>query len=81
MKAADDSVQIHGGSGFVKDYPAEKFFRDVKLTTIRHGTSTIQRPWIPRALFSLRHPRQPHPLHLQTQTGIDGPLETHPPRQ
>ena len=37
VKAADDCVQIHGGYGFVKDYPAEKFFRDVKLTTIGEG--------------------------------------------
>src|SRR4029453_2658977 len=34
VKAADDCVQIHGGYGFVKDYPAEKYFRDVKLLTI-----------------------------------------------
>ena len=35
VKAADDCVQIHGGYGFVKDYPAEKYFRDVKLTDHR----------------------------------------------
>src|SRR4029077_5860807 len=34
VRVADDCVQIHGGYGFVKDYPAEKYFRDVKLTTI-----------------------------------------------
>jgi alkylation response protein AidB-like acyl-CoA dehydrogenase len=50
-KAADDCVQIHGGYGFVKDYPAEKFFRDVKLTTIGEGTSEIQRLVIARQLF------------------------------
>ena len=37
VQAADDCVQIHGGYGFVKDYPAEKFFRDVKLTHDRRG--------------------------------------------
>ena len=37
VRAAEDGVQIHGGYGFVKDYPAEKFFRDVKLTTIGEG--------------------------------------------
>ena len=37
VRAAEDSVQIHGGYGFVKDYPAEKFFRDVKLTHHRRG--------------------------------------------
>ena len=51
VKAADDCVQIHGGYGFVKDYPAEKFFRDVKLTTIGEGTSEIQRLVIARQLF------------------------------
>ncbi len=52
VKAADDCVQIHGGYGFVKDYPAEKFFLDVKLTTIGEGTSEIQRLVIARQLFS-----------------------------
>ena len=51
VKAADDCVQIHGGYGFVKDYPAEKFFRDVKLTTIGEGTSEIQRLVIARHLL------------------------------
>jgi alkylation response protein AidB-like acyl-CoA dehydrogenase len=54
VKAADDCVQIHGGYGFVKDYPAEKFFRDVKLTTIGEGTSEIQRLVIARQLLA-RH--------------------------
>jgi alkylation response protein AidB-like acyl-CoA dehydrogenase len=52
VKVADDCVQIHGGYGFVKDYPAEKFFRDVKLTTIGEGTSEIQRLVIARQLLS-----------------------------
>jgi len=52
VKAADDCVQIHGGYGFVKDYPAEKYFRDVKLTTIGEGTSEIQRLVIARHLLS-----------------------------
>jgi alkylation response protein AidB-like acyl-CoA dehydrogenase len=51
VKAADDCVQIHGGYGFVKDYPAEKFFRDVKLVTIGEGTSEIQRLVIARQLL------------------------------
>jgi hypothetical protein len=53
VRAAEDCVQIHGGYGFVKDYPAEKFFRDVKLTTIGEGTSEIQRVVIARQLLSL----------------------------
>jgi alkylation response protein AidB-like acyl-CoA dehydrogenase len=52
VRAADDCVQIHGGYGFVKDYPAEKFFRDVKLTTIGEGTSEIQRLVIARRLLA-----------------------------
>ena len=53
VKAADDCVQIHGGYGFVKDYPAEKYFRDVKLLTIGEGTSEIQRLVIARQLLAL----------------------------
>jgi alkylation response protein AidB-like acyl-CoA dehydrogenase len=52
VKAADDCVQIHGGYGFVKDYPAEKYFRDVKLVTIGEGTSEIQRLVIARQLLA-----------------------------
>jgi alkylation response protein AidB-like acyl-CoA dehydrogenase len=51
VRAADDGVQIHGGYGFVKDYPAEKYFRDVKLLTIGEGTSEIQRLVIARQLL------------------------------
>jgi alkylation response protein AidB-like acyl-CoA dehydrogenase len=52
VRAAEDCVQIHGGYGLVKDYPAEKFFRDVKLTTIGEGTSEIQRLVIARELLA-----------------------------
>ena len=52
VKVTDDCVQIHGGYGFVKDYPAEKYFRDVKLTTIGEGTSEIQRLVIARQLLA-----------------------------
>ena len=51
MKVADEGVQIHGGYGFIKDYPAEKFYRDVKLCTIGEGTSEIQRLVIARQLL------------------------------
>jgi alkylation response protein AidB-like acyl-CoA dehydrogenase len=51
VRAAENGVQIHGGYGFVKDYPAEKYFRDVKLTTIGEGTSEIQRLVIARQLL------------------------------
>jgi alkylation response protein AidB-like acyl-CoA dehydrogenase len=52
VRVAEDGVQIHGGYGFVKDYPAEKYFRDVKLLTIGEGTSEIQRLVIARRLLS-----------------------------
>jgi len=52
VRAAEDAVQIFGGYGFVKDYPAEKYFRDVKLTTIGEGTSEIQRVVIARQLLA-----------------------------
>jgi alkylation response protein AidB-like acyl-CoA dehydrogenase len=52
VRASEDGVQILGGYGFVKDYPAEKFFRDVKLTTIGEGTSEVQRLVIARQLLA-----------------------------
>jgi len=57
VRAAEECVQIHGGYGFIKDYPAEKFFRDVKLLTIGEGTSEIQRLVIARQ--DLSHPEGP----------------------
>ena len=50
-RICDEGVQIHGGYGFIKDYPAEKFYRDVKLCTIGEGTSEIQRMVIARELL------------------------------
>jgi alkylation response protein AidB-like acyl-CoA dehydrogenase len=51
VRVADQSVQILGGYGFIKDYPAEKYYRDVKLCTIGEGTSEIQRLVIARQLL------------------------------
>ena len=51
VHVANECVQIHGGYGFIKDYPAEKFYRDVKLCTIGEGTSEIQRLVIARQLL------------------------------
>jgi len=53
VRASDKGVQIHGGYGFVKEYPAEKYYRDVKLCTIGEGTSEIQRMVIARALLAM----------------------------
>lgn len=51
VRASGEAVQIHGGYGFIKDYPAEKFYRDVKLCTIGEGTSEIQRLVIAREIL------------------------------
>src|SRR5262252_4138240 len=53
VRCANEGVQIHGGYGFIKDYPAEKFYRDVKLCTIGEGTSEIQRLVIARQLLNM----------------------------
>ena len=50
-RAANEAVQIFGGYGFTKDYPVEKFYRDVKLLTIGEGTSEVQRLVIARNLL------------------------------
>ncbi len=51
VHAAGECVQIHGGYGFVKDYPAEKYYRDARLCTIGEGTSEIQRILIAREVL------------------------------
>ncbi len=51
VRVANEALQVHGGYGFIKDYPVEKFYRDVKLCTIGEGTSEIQRLVIARQLL------------------------------
>jgi alkylation response protein AidB-like acyl-CoA dehydrogenase len=51
VRIANEAVQIHGGYGYIKEYPVEKFYRDVKLCTIGEGTSEIQRLVIARQLL------------------------------
>ncbi len=51
VKAANEAVQIFGGYGFTKDYPAEKFYRDAKLCTIGEGTSEIQKIIIAKSIL------------------------------
>jgi len=51
VRVANEAVQIFGGYGFIKDYPAEKFYRDSKLCTIGEGTSEIQRMVIARQIL------------------------------
>jgi alkylation response protein AidB-like acyl-CoA dehydrogenase len=52
VKVADRAVQIHGGYGYIKDFPVEKFYRDTKLCTIGEGTSEIQKLVIARSLLT-----------------------------
>jgi alkylation response protein AidB-like acyl-CoA dehydrogenase len=51
VRATDRALQIHGGYGFMKDFPVEKFYRDVKLCTIGEGTSEIQKLVIAKSLL------------------------------
>jgi alkylation response protein AidB-like acyl-CoA dehydrogenase len=55
VRICDEAVQLFGGYGFIKDYPAEKYYRDVKLCTIGEGTSEIQRMVIAREILKV-HP-------------------------
>ncbi len=54
MKAATKSLQIHGGAGYITEFPIERIFRDAKLTEIGEGTSEIQRMVIAREILQLR---------------------------
>jgi alkylation response protein AidB-like acyl-CoA dehydrogenase len=51
VRVSGEALQIHGGYGFLKDYPVEKFYRDARLCTIGEGTSEIQRLVIARTLL------------------------------
>jgi alkylation response protein AidB-like acyl-CoA dehydrogenase len=51
VEVANEGVQIFGGYGYTKDFPAEKYYRDAKLCTIGEGTSEIQKLVISRALL------------------------------
>ena len=51
VKVASDAIQIHGGYGYTKDYPVEKFYRDAKLCTIGEGTTEIQKVVIARNIL------------------------------
>jgi alkylation response protein AidB-like acyl-CoA dehydrogenase len=53
VRSANEAVQIHGGYGFIKDFPVEKFYRDSKLLTIGEGTSEVQKIVIAKNLLAL----------------------------
>jgi alkylation response protein AidB-like acyl-CoA dehydrogenase len=54
VEIALDALQIHGGYGYVKDYPVERYLRDSKLGTIGEGTSEVQKLVIARGLLGLK---------------------------
>ncbi len=54
VEVALEAIQIHGGYGYIKDYPVERYLRDAKLGTIGEGTSEVQRMVIARQLLQLR---------------------------
>jgi hypothetical protein len=57
MKAASKALQIHGGAGYITEFPIERIFRDAKLTEIGEGTSEIQRMVIARDILGFGHER------------------------
>jgi alkylation response protein AidB-like acyl-CoA dehydrogenase len=50
VRCANSAIQVHGGSGYVDDYPVERYLRDARVTTLYEGTSQIQKLIIGRAL-------------------------------
>jgi alkylation response protein AidB-like acyl-CoA dehydrogenase len=53
FRCANTAIQVHGGSGYVDDYPVERYLRDVRVTTLYEGTSQIQKLIIGRALTGI----------------------------
>jgi alkylation response protein AidB-like acyl-CoA dehydrogenase len=53
VRTANTAIQVHGGAGYVDDYPVERYFRDVRVTTLYEGTSQIQQLIIGRALTGI----------------------------
>ena len=51
VRVANEAVQVHGGYGFIKDYPVEKFYRDAKIGTIYEGTSNMQLQTIAKGMM------------------------------
>jgi len=54
MRVTTDAIQVHGGYGYLKDFPVERFFRDAKITQIYEGTSQIQKLVVARHLLELK---------------------------
>jgi len=58
MKVTVDAVQVMGGSGYMKDYPVEKYMRDAKIMQIYEGTAQIQRVVLAANLMGLKEHKQ-----------------------
>jgi len=54
MRATTKAIQIHGGYGYLKDYPVERYFRDAKLCEIGEGTSEVQRMIIAKEMLAAK---------------------------
>ena len=53
MNCASTAIQVHGGSGYVDDYPVERYLRDARVTTLYEGTSQIQKLIIARSVTGI----------------------------
>ena len=53
VECANTAIQVHGGAGYVDDHPVERYFRDVRVTTLYEGTSQIQKLIIGRAVTGI----------------------------
>ena len=69
VRATEEAVQIHGGYGYIEEYPVCRFYRDAKILTIGEGTDEVQQMVIARALGCLRVRLAPHP---RSQGGTHG---------
>ena len=62
MRATEEAVQIHGGYGYIEEYPVCRFYRDAKILTIGEGTDEVQQMVIARALGCLSGRFGSHPI-------------------
>ena len=81
MKAATKSLQIHGGAGYITEFPIERIFRDAKLTEIGEGTSEVQRMVIAREILGFgSRGASTAPSELREQCAGEAGLEHSPMR-
>ena len=80
MNCANTAIQVHGGSGYVDDYPVERYLRDARVTTLYEGTSQIQKLIIGRAVTGVNAlvpwrwpPSPPRPAGPSASPGSTAP--------